>query len=138
MLTTCLSVLEERFLFLGSRLGNSLLLQFTEKELGSVFAGSTSRDELYENRSSRKTNSQQEKGSYGSPILLIIVSENRFSGKTYFYAIASRGLAAAASGLEPPAKKKKVADSGDLDWMASDVADIRDIDLEVRHHFSGE
>ena len=46
----------------GSRLGNSLLLQFTEKELGSVFAGST-----------------------------------------------SRGLAAAASGLEPPAKKKKVA-----------------------------
>ena len=45
---------------------------------------------------------------------------------------ASRGLAAAASGLEPPAKKKKVADSGgDLDWMASDVADIRDIDLEV-------
>ena len=88
VLTTCLSVLEERFLFLGSRLGNSLLLQFTEKELGSVFAGST-----------------------------------------------SRGLAAAASGLEPPAKKKKVADSGggggDLDWMASDVADIRDIDLEV-------
>ena len=43
MLTTCLAVLEARFLFLGSRLGNSLLLQFTEKELGSVFAGSTSR-----------------------------------------------------------------------------------------------
>ena len=30
--------------------------------------------------------------SSGSPILLKIVSENRFSGKTYFYTIASRLL----------------------------------------------
>ena len=41
--------------------------------------------QLYKNRSSGKTDSQQEKSSWGSPILLKIVSENRFSGKTYFY-----------------------------------------------------
>ena len=32
------------------------------------------------------------KRSSGNPILLKIVSENRFSGKTYFYTIASSGL----------------------------------------------
>ena len=40
--------------------------------------------QLYKNRSSRKTDSQQEKRSSGSHILSKIVSENRFSGKTYF------------------------------------------------------
>ena len=34
------------------------------------------------------------KRSLGSPILLKIVSENPFSGKTYFYTIAYRGPAA--------------------------------------------
>ncbi len=34
VLTSCLAIVDERYLFLGSRLGNSLLLQFTEKELG--------------------------------------------------------------------------------------------------------
>ena len=33
--------------------------------------------------------------SWGSHILLKIVSENRFSRKTYFYTIASRALVAA-------------------------------------------
>ena len=46
-------------------------------------------DELYENRSSRKTDSQLEKRSSVSSILLKIVSENRFPLKTYFYTIAS-------------------------------------------------
>ena len=55
------------------------------------------RDELYKNRSSRKTDSQQEKMSSGSPILLIIVSENWFSGKTYFYTIASSAIGHFAS-----------------------------------------
>ena len=41
-------------------------------------AHSGARDELYKKRSS------------GSPILLKILSENLFSGKTYFYTIASR------------------------------------------------
>ena len=50
----------------------------------------SSRDELFKNRSSRKTDSQKRKRSSGSPIPLIIVSENWFSGKTYFYTIASR------------------------------------------------
>ena len=41
-------------------------------------------------RSSQKTGAQWERRSSGSPLLLKIVSENRFSGKTYFYTIASR------------------------------------------------
>ena len=48
------------------------------------------RDELYKIRSSRKTDSLLANRSSGSPILLKIVSENRFSGKTYFYTIAPR------------------------------------------------
>ncbi|CAB4055468.1 CPSF1 [Lepeophtheirus salmonis] len=36
VLTTCLTVCDDQYLFLGSRLGNSLLLQFTEKDLGSL------------------------------------------------------------------------------------------------------
>ena len=49
-----------------------------------------SRRQMYKIRSSRKTDSQYEKRSSGSPILLKILSENQFSGKTYFYTIASR------------------------------------------------
>ncbi|QQP56974.1 Uncharacterized protein FKW44_001819, partial [Caligus rogercresseyi] len=36
VLTTCLTVTEDSYLFLGSRLGNSLLLQFTEKDSGTL------------------------------------------------------------------------------------------------------
>ena len=42
------------------------------------------RDQLYKNRSSGKTDSQQEKWSSGRPILLKLVSESQFSVKTYF------------------------------------------------------
>ena len=53
-----------------------------------------SRDELYKDRSSRKTDSQKEKRSSGNHILLnILVSENWFSGKTFFYTIASSAFA---------------------------------------------
>ena len=55
---------------------------------------------IYKNRSSRKTDSQGEKRSSQIPILLKIVNENRFSGKTYFYTIASRVLRHA--GVDPP------------------------------------
>ena len=48
------------------------------------------RDQLYKNRSSRKIDSQKEKRSSGRHIALKIVLENRFSGKTYCYTIASR------------------------------------------------
>ena len=48
------------------------------------------RDQLYKKRSSGKTDSQQDKRSSGIPILLKIVSEFRFSGKTYLYTIAPR------------------------------------------------
>ena len=75
VLTTCLAVCEDHYLFLGSRLGNSLLLQFTEKEVGSVV----------------------------NP------------------ALHSAG--------QPPQKKKKVEPGAD--WLAGDVGDIQDIDLEV-------
>ena len=73
VLTTCLSVCDDNYLFLGSRLGNSLLLQFTEKDLGSVLIN---RD-------------------------------------------------------QPPLKKKKMDQAANNDWLASDVTDIHDIDLEV-------
>ena len=46
--------------------------------------------QLFKNRSSRKSDSQWEKRSSMSKILLKIVSENRFSGKTYFYTIHPR------------------------------------------------
>ena len=52
----------------------------------------TVRDDLYKNRSSRKTDSQEDKSSSGNAILFKIVSENPFSGKNYFYTIASREL----------------------------------------------
>ena len=48
------------------------------------------RDELYKNISAQKTDSLLANRYLGSPILLKIVSENRFSGKTYFYTIAPR------------------------------------------------
>ena len=54
-------------------------------------------DELYKNRSSRKADSQQEKMSSRSPFLLIIVSENRFSGKTYFLQLAPQSTRATSS-----------------------------------------
>ncbi|XP_069698510.1 cleavage and polyadenylation specificity factor subunit 1 [Periplaneta americana] len=79
VLTTCTCVCEDNYLFLGSRLGNSLLLRFTEKEQSTVFT---------------------------------------LEEKTY------------APKPDQPAKKKRLDTLGD--WMASDVADIRDLDeLEV-------
>ena len=67
------------------------------------------RDELYKNRSSRKTDSQKEKRSSGSPILLKIVSENQFSGKTYLYTIHPRAEAA-MFGLETRARSSSSTD----------------------------
>ena len=74
VLTTCLTVLDQSYLFLGSRLGNSLLLQFTEKDKDSVHHHQTRE--------------------------------------------------------QPPLKKKKI-ESDENDFLASDVGDIHDIDLEV-------
>ena len=56
----------------------------------SLAAGRATWRQLYKDRSSRKTYSQKEKRSSGSPTLLKIVSWSRFSGKTYFYAIHPR------------------------------------------------
>ncbi|PSN32102.1 Cleavage and polyadenylation specificity factor subunit 1 [Blattella germanica] len=81
VLTTCTCLCEENYLFLGSRLGNSLLLRFTEKEQSTT----------------------------------LTLEEKSFVPKPE---------------QNPPAKKKRLDTLGD--WMASDVADIRDLDeLEV-------
>ena len=58
----------------------------------NIIKSKSDRDQMNKNGSSGKTDSQEEKRSSGSPILLKIVSENRFSGKTYFYTIASSAL----------------------------------------------
>ncbi|KAK7874284.1 hypothetical protein R5R35_007770 [Gryllus longicercus] len=80
VLTTCTCICEENYLFLGSRLGNSLLLRFTEKEQSTV----------------------------------LTLEEKSYAPKV----------------VENPTKKKRLDTLGD--WMASDVADIRDLDeLEV-------
>uniref|UniRef100_A0A1B6G369 Cleavage and polyadenylation specificity factor subunit 1 n=3 Tax=Proconiini TaxID=565685 RepID=A0A1B6G369_9HEMI len=76
VLTTCTCVYADNYLFLGSRLGNSLLLKFTEKK---TIEG------------------------YKPPTIDL---------------------------TQPPLKKRRMDTLGD--WMASDVADIRDLDeLEV-------
>ena len=67
--------------------GRPIFIQFVP---GVPVADRRARDELYKNRSSGKTDSQEDKRSLGSPILLKIVFENKFSGKTYFYTIGSR------------------------------------------------
>ena len=71
--------------------------------------------QLYKNRSSRKTDSQKEKRSSGSPILLQIVSDNQFSGKTYFYTIASRQLVQPRGdrGDHRPAQQQHLRDTRD-------------------------
>lgn len=85
MFQTCL--IQDNYLFLGSRLGNSLLLRFTEKEQSTVF---TLEEKTYA--------PQPEEAKLPEP--------------------------------EHPSKKKRLDTLGD--WMASDVADIRDLDeLEV-------
>ena len=96
------------------------------------------RDKLYKNRSSGKTDSHYEKGSSGSPILLKIVSENQFSGKIYFYTIASRSdsgygsssprtstsLTTTSAAVTPPtssssaAKKSKVEQTEPVDFSS--------------------
>jgi cleavage and polyadenylation specificity factor subunit 1 len=92
VLTTSLTVLQERYLFLGSRLGNSLLLQFTEKDIGTIFS---SQSEV----SHKLHNVFQTTGSLSGTLLKLD---------------------------EPPIKKKRLDD-----WMASDVIDIQEDDLEV-------
>lgn len=78
VLTSCMCLLDDRYLFLGSRLGNSLLLRYTEKEGGEA------------------------------PVITIDEAVRE----------------------QPVAKKRRQEGFGD--WMASDVADIRDLDeLEV-------
>lgn len=84
VLTTCTCVCEDNYLFLGSRLGNSLLLRFTEKEQSTI----------------------------------VTLEEKTFAPKQE------------TAKPDQAAKKRRLDTLGD--WMASDVADIRDLDeLEV-------
>ena len=76
------------------------------------------RDELYKNRSAQKTDSLLANRYLGSPILLKIVSENRFSGKTYFYTIAPRprsttsSSSSGSSSRSPPKTSRSSSPSG--------------------------
>ena len=62
------------------------------------------------------------KRSWGSPILLKIVSENQFSGKTYFYTIhpwrQEDGCASVHESVQGRGEASEVEEAGCLGWVA--------------------
>lgn len=63
VLTTCICVVEDGYLFLGSRLGNSLLLRFTEKDQNTVI--SIDDDEVEESSAKKRRLDNEDPQMFG-------------------------------------------------------------------------
>ncbi|XP_046618438.1 cleavage and polyadenylation specificity factor subunit 1 [Neodiprion virginianus] len=121
VLTSCVCTYEDNYLFLGSRLGNSLLLRFTEKEpenptttITTIQREEVTLDTDDENRVSGNDNESKDRNVHDDTDEL---NDDRDDNNE-------------ENSGETPAKKLKQDYLGD--WMASDVLDIKDPEeLEV-------
>ena len=72
--------------------------------------------------------------SLGSPFLFKIVSENQFSGKTYFYTTASR-VNSASDGLDTAANSTEVDDGPEADFSSGNKdACVLEVRINLRGH----
>ncbi|XP_046747052.1 cleavage and polyadenylation specificity factor subunit 1 isoform X3 [Diprion similis] len=121
VLTSCVCTYEDNYLFLGSRLGNSLLLRFTEKEPENLTTTTTTtqREEITldtddENLDSGSGNESKDRNVHNDTDEIDDDGDDNND----------------ENNGETPAKKLKQDYLGD--WMASDVLDIKDPEeLEV-------